>query len=168
MHFDVFHRLAHRVVMANLAQTVNVLQAVLLADAATGALVRTPTFHVFEMNRVHHDAVAVPVHVRAAEGTFSASASVADGRCHVSVANLDLERAADVVIEIRGARVGAVGGRLLAPSSVGAFNAVGHPDDVAPRAIDELVVTAGTVRVTVPPHAFAVVGIGLPDAQQAG
>ncbi|NLE71886.1 MAG: alpha-N-arabinofuranosidase [Actinomycetales bacterium] len=173
LHFDVFHRLADRVVMANLAQTVNVLQAVLLADAETGTLVRTPTFHVFEMSTVHHDAVAVPVHVRApgathevageALPTVSASASVRDGVCHVSLTNVDPERSVDAVVEIRGARVGAVGGRILAPESVGAFNAPDHPDDVAPRPVDELEVTPGTVRVTLPPHAFAVVRVDLHD-----
>ncbi len=61
LHFDVFHRHAERLVMANIAQTVNVLQAMLLTDD-TG-LVLTPTYHVFEMNKGHHDATAVPVHV---------------------------------------------------------------------------------------------------------
>ncbi|HEY5247028.1 MAG TPA: alpha-L-arabinofuranosidase C-terminal domain-containing protein, partial [Dermatophilaceae bacterium] len=65
LHFDVFHRLAYRLSMANIAQTVNVLQAMLFTDEETGALIRTPTFHVFEMNKVHHDATSVPVHVRA-------------------------------------------------------------------------------------------------------
>lgn len=173
LHFDVFHRLADRIVMANIAQTVNVLQAVLIADPVTGTLVRTPTFHVFEMNKVHHDATAVPVHVRApgsvrdlgdgAVQTLSASASVVGGVCHVSLTNTDLERSADVVIEVRGSRVGAVEGRVLAPSSVGAFNAADHQQDVVPRAVDEIRVTAHTVTVTLPPHAFAVVRVELPD-----
>jgi len=67
LHFDVFHRLADRLVMANIAQTVNVLQAMLLTDEGTGALVRTPTYHVFEMNAVHHDAASLAVHLRAPE-----------------------------------------------------------------------------------------------------
>ena len=54
LHFDSFHRHADRLVMANIAQVVNVLQAMLLTDGDT--LVRTPTYHVFEMNKGHHDA----------------------------------------------------------------------------------------------------------------
>ena len=173
LHFDVFHRLADRVVMANIAQTVNVLQAMLLTDPDDGSLVRTPTFHVFEMNAVHHDATSVPVHVRAPGAvrelpdgdlaTVSASASVAGGACHVSLTNTDLERSVDVVVELRGSRVGAVAGRLLAPGSVGAFNAGAHPDAVAPVAVDGIVVTPGTVRLTLPPHSFAVLRAELPD-----
>ncbi len=62
VHFDVFHRFAGRVVMTNIAQTVNILQAVLLTDETTGTLVRTPTYHVFAMNTGHQDAQALAVH----------------------------------------------------------------------------------------------------------
>ena len=114
LHFDVFHRLADRLSMANIAQTVNVLQAMLLTDEETGALVRTPTYHVFEMNKVHHDATSVPVHVRAPQAqrevagrtvpTLSASASVHAGRCHVSLTNTDLEHEVLVDLDLRGHR----------------------------------------------------------------
>ena len=50
VHFDVFHAAAERLVMANIAQTVNVLQAMILTDPDSGALVLTPTYHVFAMN----------------------------------------------------------------------------------------------------------------------
>ena len=56
LHLDAFHAHADRVVMANIAQTVNVLQAMILTDPDTGALVLTPTYHVFAMNTGHHDA----------------------------------------------------------------------------------------------------------------
>ncbi|WP_432499337.1 alpha-N-arabinofuranosidase, partial [Kineococcus gypseus] len=49
VHFDAFHAHADRLVMANIAQTVNVLQAMLLTDGQ--ALVLTPSYHVFEMNK---------------------------------------------------------------------------------------------------------------------
>ena len=67
VHFDAFHRHAERVVMANIAQTVNVLQAMILTDPDTGALVLTPTYHVFAMNTGHHDAAALAVHLRDVE-----------------------------------------------------------------------------------------------------
>jgi len=173
LHFDVFHRLAGRLSMATIAQTVNVLQAMLLTDEETGALVRTPTFHVFEMSRVHHDAVAVPVHVRApglvreAEGralpTVSASASVAGGRCHVSVSNLDLDQELVVELDLRGGRAEEVGARLLAPPAVQSYNSAAAPDAVTPREVTGLERTATGVRITLPPHSFAVVRLVLRD-----
>ena len=132
VHFDVFHRLADRLVMANIAQTVNVLQAMLLTDEETGTLVRTPTFHVFEMNKVHHDATGLPVQVSAptlvhdVEGravpVLSASASTRDGRCHVSMSNTDLEREVVVEVDLGGVEVDGVSARLLAPGAAQAYN----------------------------------------------
>jgi alpha-N-arabinofuranosidase len=166
LHFDVFHRLADRLSMANIAQTVNVLQAMLLTDEQTGALVRTPTFHVFAMNKVHHDATSVPVHVRApraqrevggrAVPTVSASASVVDGRCHVSLTNADLEHEVVVDLDLRGASVTELVARVLAPPSARSFNDAEHPDCVSPRPL-ELARTATGARFTLPPHSFAIV-----------
>ena len=67
LHFNIFHRHAAAVVMANIAQTVNVLQAVILTDGEQMML--TPTYHVFEMNKGHHDAAGLPVHLRTASPT---------------------------------------------------------------------------------------------------
>lgn len=166
LHLDVFHRLAERLTMANIAQTVNVLQAMLLTDPETGALVRTPTFHVFEMSKVHQDAVRVPLHVRAPQAvhdgpsgvlpTVSASASVAGGSCHVSLTNTDLERSVEVELELRGAAPTRVSGRVLAPGSVRAFNSAEHPQEVAPVPL-AVVATATGCRFTLPPHSYAVV-----------
>lgn len=166
LHFDVFHRLADRLSMANIAQTVNVLQAMLLTDEETGTLVRTPTYHVFEMNKVHHDATSVPVHVRAPQShrevagrtvqTFSASASVAAGRCHVSLTNTDLEHEVLVELDLRGATLTELSARVLLAHSAGSFNSAAHPEDVSPQPL-ELTPTATGARLTLPPHSFAIV-----------
>ena len=168
LHFDTFHRLADRLTMANIAQTVNVLQAMVLTDEETGALVRTPTFHVFEMNKVHHDATSVPVHVRAPQAqhevtgtsvpTLSATASVTEGRCHVSLTNADLEHPVEVDLDLRGVSPQDVSARVLAPSSVRAFNSAADPDQVRPRPL-EVVETSTGVRFTLPAHSFAVVDV---------
>jgi alpha-N-arabinofuranosidase len=166
LHFDVFHRLADRLSMANIAQTVNVLQAMLLTDEETGALVRTPTYHVFEMNKVHHDATSVPVHVRAPQAqrqvagrtvpTLSASASVNAGRCHISLTNTDLEHEVLVDLDLRGASMKELTARVLAAQTAGSFNSAEHPEEVSPQPV-ELTATATGARLTLPPHSFAIV-----------
>jgi len=167
LHFDVFHRLADRLSMANIAQTVNVLQAMLLTDEETGALVRTPTYHVFEMNKVHHDATSFPVHVRAPQAsrvvagrtvpTLSASASVdAVSGCHISLTNTDLENEVLVDLDLRGASLTELTARVLGAQSAGSFNSAEHPEDVSPQPL-EISSTATGARLTLPPHSFAVV-----------
>ena len=56
---NIFHKHSDRVRMANIAQTVNVLQAVVLTEGEKMAL--TPTYHVFDMFKVHQDADALDV-----------------------------------------------------------------------------------------------------------
>ncbi|HEY0680756.1 MAG TPA: alpha-L-arabinofuranosidase C-terminal domain-containing protein [Steroidobacter sp.] len=62
-NFNIFHKHAERVRMANIAQTVNVLQAVILTDGAE--MVLTPTYYAFKMYMPFQDSVYLPLDVRA-------------------------------------------------------------------------------------------------------
>ena len=57
IELDLFHRHAAVLRMANLAQVVNVLHALVLADESR--CFRTPTYHVFDLYRPHRGARAV-------------------------------------------------------------------------------------------------------------
>jgi alpha-N-arabinofuranosidase len=59
LHFHVFHRHAARLRMANIAQTVNVLQAMVLTQG--DAIVLTPTYHLFKLYIPFQDATSLPV-----------------------------------------------------------------------------------------------------------
>ncbi|MGW3294223.1 alpha-N-arabinofuranosidase [Streptomyces xiamenensis] len=171
VHFDIFHKHAERLFMANIAQTVNVLQAMILTDGEQ--LVLTPTYHVFEMNKDHQDATSLPVHLRLAAGgshtlpdgkeleTLSVSASTKDGTLLVSLSNLDAGEAAEVTLDLRGGTVGTATARLLAADRIQTFNSPEAPDAVAPRPYDEGLRTdagrPGAVTVTLPPHSFVTV-----------
>jgi alpha-N-arabinofuranosidase len=172
VHFDAFHRHAGRLVMANIAQTVNVLQAMLLTDGKS--LIRTPTFHVFAMNRGHHDALSLPVRFprplpRISTGrgpltTVSASASRRDGRVLISLSNLDAEAGADVELDLRGAAAfGDLQAQLLTAPAVNAHNTADAPGAVVPAAFDGVTLTGGRVRVPLPPHSFATVRLTCRD-----
>ncbi|MDR7187985.1 alpha-N-arabinofuranosidase [Microbacterium sp. BE35] len=170
VHFDAFHRNADRLVMANIAQTVNVLQAMLLTDAETGALVLTPTYHVFEMNRGHHDATSLAVHVldapdtREADGrslqVVSASASTTGSTALLSLSNLDAEASLSIEVDLRGRTVSSATARVLTGDSAAAHNTAEAPDAVAPIALDTEL-EGGTLRVTLPAHSFATVSLEL-------
>jgi alpha-N-arabinofuranosidase len=164
VHFDAFHRHADRLVMANIAQTVNVLQAMLLTDGE--ALVLTPSYHVFAMNKGHQDAASLPFAVRGAtpthdvDGTalptFSGSASTRDGHVLVSLSNLDATGPLTVEVDVRGSAVGPPTGRLLSADSLTAHNtATDTPVQV--RDLDGIHLEDGVLRVTLPAHSFATV-----------
>lgn len=170
VHFDSFHRHADRLVMANIAQTVNVLQAMLLTDGDT--LIKTPTYHVFEMNKGHHDADLLPLNwtgqalpTRAVGNReialVSASASTKNGRALVSLTNLDLEAAHPVTLDLRGHRVTGITGRILTAGAVNAHNTADQPDVVTPQAFDVPAVTDGALTVDLPAHSFVTLELTL-------
>ena len=169
LHFDVFHANARRLVMANIAQTVNVLQAMVLTDGAR--MVLTPTYHVFAMNAGHQDATSHPVHVVAADArhrgeageypTLTTSVSSREGSALVSLTNLDVERGGTVRLDLRGRDWSVSGATLLAAGSLQAHNTVQEPTAVAPAAFDGARREGDTLVVDLPPHSFATVELAL-------
>src|SRR5690606_19727459 len=95
INFNLFHRFADRVRMTNIAQMVNVLQAMLLTDGA--ALVRTPTYWAFDLYTDHMDANFVDAQASPgdAPGTIGArgefTVSVKDSAYTISITNVDLD-----------------------------------------------------------------------------
>lgn len=170
VHFDAFHRHADRLVMANIAQTVNVLQAMLLTDPDTGALVRTPTFHVFAMNAGHQDADSLAAHVIGAEERsvdgrdlplVHASASRRGDTALVSLSNLDVDEARTIVLDLRGAELEGWNGTVLTAGDTAAHNTPDTPDAVAPAPLEGVRRGARGLEVDLPAHAFATIELAL-------
>ena len=165
LHFDIFHRHAQRLVMANLAQTVNVLQSVLHTDGAQ--LILTPTYHVFEMNKRHHDATrldvhfASPVDVRPVGDfglrTLSMSASTKDGSALLSLTNLDAESERTVEVDLRGGAFEVGRARVLTADQLADHNTAERPGAVAPRDLDEVKQSGDTLTIQLPAHSFVTV-----------
>ena len=106
LSLNIFNRHADRVVMANIAQMVNVLQAMILTDG--DRMILTPTYHVFDLYRPHQNAQLLETAVfadRMENGLkqVSASASVKDGAVTVTLANLDPEKPLEVLLDVDGA-----------------------------------------------------------------
>ncbi|WP_349426086.1 alpha-L-arabinofuranosidase C-terminal domain-containing protein [Microbacterium sp. LWS13-1.2] len=176
VHFDGFHANAERLVMANIAQTVNVLQAMVLTDPETNSMILTPTYHVFAMNVAHHDAASLRVHLESDTArrivgdkelrTISASASTKDGKALVSLSNLDAVTPATVELDLRGRKVASAEASILTGDSPHARNTFEQPEAVAVR---KHVLEVGTsdfgtrVVVKVPPHSYVTVSLTLGD-----
>lgn len=172
-HFDIFHDHAERLTMANIAQTVNVLQAMILTDDSPdgdGALVLTPTYHVFEMNKGHQGAQRLSTHLVAGPqprstggyevALLSASASTTGDRALVSLTNVDAIERVGVVLDLRGRDVRSRSGRVLTADTIQAHNTPGNPEQVRPR---ELTITDHPrgLQVMLPAHSFATVELEL-------
>jgi alpha-N-arabinofuranosidase len=92
VNLNIFNQHSDRVKMANIAQTINVLQAIILTDKEK--MILTPTYHVFEMYKVHQNGTLIPVEVTAPEYKFGqaaipslqASAARCGRRCRAATA----------------------------------------------------------------------------------
>jgi len=114
---NVFMSHCDRIVMANIAQTVNVLQAVVLTEGDRMAL--TPTYHVFDLYKAHQDARAADCFVEsdaAAQGVdrLYASASVKDGALTLTLANTSADQPLEAAVTLDGFTAKTVSGRILA------------------------------------------------------
>jgi alpha-N-arabinofuranosidase len=164
---NIFNRHADRVRGANIAQMVNVLQAMILTRG--DQMLLTPTYHVFEMYTVHHDAVLLPStttatswFVSGADSIPAVSASASrdrNGVMHVTLANLDPARARPVSIELRGARVAGVSGRVLTGPTMMSYNSFEQPTAVTPAAFTGASVASGAISVTLPAHSVVVLEV---------
>jgi alpha-N-arabinofuranosidase len=181
LSLNIFNNHADRVQVANIAQTVNVLQAMILTEGAKMLL--TPTYHVFEMYKVHQDATMLPTALECGEyvsnrlltGTpgapgypgqlsattqLSASASRdAAGKIHLSLCNLHHDEAAELACDIRGASVSSVKGRILTAPAINTMNTFERSDAVKPVAFDDFRLTRASLGVSLPPRSVVVLEI---------
>ncbi len=136
---NVFNQYAHRVHMANIAQTINVLQAVALTDGPR--ILMTPTGHVFEMFAGHQDARLVPQFLTTEDYTLGdrrvpalqASASRnAAGAVLVTLCHLDPRQDRELTLILRGMTLGSVTARILTAPTMQTYNTFDHPETLAP------------------------------------
>ncbi|PSR55750.1 alpha-N-arabinofuranosidase [Adhaeribacter arboris] len=163
---NIFNNHSDRVRMANLAQAINVLQAVILTKDEK--MVLTPTYHVMEMYNVHQDATLLPVEVKSKDyvvnnqklPAVSASASRdAKGLTHISLVNIDSKNAQEISLDLPGTKSGGVTGRILASSKLQDFNSFENPKKIQPAAFKDAKLNAGKLTVKVPPFSVVVLEV---------
>jgi alpha-N-arabinofuranosidase len=166
INLNIFNRHCDRVAMANIAQTINVLQAVILTDKEKMLL--TPTYHVFEMYKVHQGATLIPVEVVAPEyrlgdaaiPALHASASRdSAGKLHLSLVNLDPNRGAEVTAKVAGAAVKSVSGRVLTAAAMNSINTFEKPDAVRPAPFAGATVKGDQISVSLPSKSVVVLDL---------
>lgn len=163
LNFHIFHQHADRVAMANIAQTINVLQAIILTEG--DKMLLTPTYHAFEMFKVHKDATALRMELTSPDYTFggetipavSASASRnAAGKVHLSLVNTDPYQSITVTCSIAGLSAQHVTGRILTADAMNARNTFAAPATVKPALFTGAKIESGKLSVTLPAKSVVV------------
>jgi alpha-N-arabinofuranosidase len=166
INLNIFNNHCDRVKMANIAQTINVLQAVILTEGEKMLL--TPTYHVFHMYQVHQDADLLSMTLENEEYRFgneaipqvSASASVdQDGKIHISICNLSHDSDVDIDCELRGATASKVSGTILTAQAMNAHNTFDSPENIKPAAFGGASLKDGRLSVQMPSKSVVVLTV---------
>ncbi len=163
---NIFNHHADRVKMANIAQMINVLQAMILTD--NEKMTVTPSYWVFEMDTVHHDATLLPSELQSVDYAFgdkkipavSASASRDQtGKIHVTLCNLNPNQSVEVPCELQGAKAWKISGRILTAPEMNAHNTFDQPDAVKPAEFNAFKVTDNGFVTTLPAKSVVVLEV---------
>ena len=160
---NIFNNHCDRVRMACIAQMVNVLQSMILTQGER--MIVTPSYHVFEMYKVHQDAIMLPVEVECARyehGTesipaLSVSASRSeDGKVHLSVCNAHPKDDMNVAVDLSGMSPQAMRGRILTANRINACNTFDHAEAVKPTEKDIARFGGEEIRLEIPSKSVTV------------
>ncbi|MDR0987395.1 MAG: alpha-N-arabinofuranosidase [Ruminococcus sp.] len=150
VNLNIFNNHCDRVSMANIAQMVNVLQAIILTEGEK--LIKTPTYHVFDLFKAHQDAYLVETYIQTEESSrgvpcLSASASLKDGVTTITIANLS----ADKPYEIRSecSSLSRISGRILT-GAIDAKNTFDDPENVKITEFNAFSTIGGVLKFTIP------------------
>lgn len=155
MGLNVFHRQADKLVMCNIAQTVNVLHAMLLTDR--DKCIRTPSYHAFHLAAPHRGKTAVSLEARDASPlAVSAAASRQGNDLVLTLANPRHDTGVKAECAVNGARPSGASGRLLHHADFNAANTFDAPDRIVPR--DHPVTIEGSkLKIDLPPMSVATI-----------
>lgn len=165
-NLNIFNNHCDRVRMANIAQVVNVLQAMILTDGKK--MVLTPTYHVFAMYKVHQNAMMLPVQVASRLYTsgsesipaVNASASIdSNGVMHISLCNIDPSAPSTVALRLESFAPAGVTGEVLTASAMHAHNTFDAPAVVRPAPFTGANLAGKELTVTLPPMAVVMLTV---------
>ena len=165
LNLNIFVRHAERVRMANIAQMINVLQAMILTDK--DKMVLTPTYYVFKLYVPFQDATFVPV-------TFDASTYIHGdiklprvdaiaakdkaGNLWLAITNVDPNQPAEIEASLAGATPKSAKGETLTAPNVDSINTFDVPNTVVPKPVAASV-QGGKVTLKVEPKSVTVISI---------
>jgi alpha-N-arabinofuranosidase len=165
LNLDIFARHADRVRGANIAQMVNVLQAMIITDKEK--MVLTPTYHVFKMYVPFQDATFVPVTFDAGTYTHGSvtlprldaiAARDTAGKLWLALTNLDPNRPVEIGASLAGIVARAAAGETLTAPRVDSVNTFVAPETVVPKPIAAKV-QEGMLSLTLEPKSVTVISV---------
>jgi len=125
----------------------------------------TPTYHIFDMFKVHHDATRLDVHLQTGNYTHngasipqvSASASRdAQHAVHLSLCNTDSIYAITLTCAVRGLKANTVTGQILTADTITAHNTFDEPEKIKPAAFNGATINGDGLSIVLPAKSVVV------------
>jgi alpha-N-arabinofuranosidase len=160
---NIFNNHCERVKMACLAQTVNVLQSLILTKKEK--MILTPTYYVFDLYKVHQDAHFLPVKLDAPDYEVSgqkipavniSASQDAAGKVHISLVNLDATKAIDVKTSLGNIKWSTVKGQMLTSANLTDINTFENPGKIKIIPFTSAQKDGDKVSVKLPAHSIVV------------
>ena len=163
LNLNIFARHAERVRGANIAQMINVLQAMIMTDKEK--MVLTPTYHVFKMYVPFQDATFIPVTFKAGtytngditlRGVDAIAAKDTSGKLWLELTNVDPNNAVEIEVSVTGINANSATGETLTASKVDSVNTFDAPNAVKPRSLSAKAQN-GKLNIKLDPKSVSVV-----------
>jgi alpha-N-arabinofuranosidase len=165
LNLNIFARHADRVRMANIAQMINVLQAMILTDKEK--MVLTPTYYVFKMYVPFQEATFLPVTFNGGAYTHGSvtlprvdaiAAKDAAGKLWLEITNVDPNQAAEIEVSVAGMTPKSATGETLTAPKVDSINSFEAPNAVVPKPISAKV-QGGKLSLKLEPKSVTVISV---------
>ena len=154
---NIFNKHCDRVKMANIAQIVNVLQAVILTEGKK--MILTPTYHVFNMYKCHQDAELLDSYIETETigledeymvPNLQESVSLGtDGKIHITLTNLSVQKDYEIEGSLADTAIDSVCGTILT-GAMDAHNTFDNPNAVHTADFEGCKVTDNKLLFTIP------------------
>lgn len=165
-NLNIFNNHCDRVQMANIAQTINVLQSIILTEGEKMLL--TPTYHVFNMYKVHQGANLLQLDINSPEYIYNgesipqvnASASIdSENKIHISLCNMKPNEKVDINCQLRGGNCSHVNGSVVTAGAMNQHNTFENNDNVKPQVFNGATLKNGTLSISMPPMSVVVLTV---------
>ena len=166
LNLNIFAQHADRVRMANIAQMINVLQAMILTDEEK--MVLTPTYYVYKMYVPFQDATFVPVTFDAGTYTHDGitlprvdaiAAKDKAGKLWLAITNVDPNQSAELEVSLAGINAKSAAGETLTAPKVDSVNTFDAPNTVVPKPISAKA-QDGKLTLELAPKSVTVIAVG--------
>lgn len=157
MTLNIFNNHADRVKMANIAQTVNVLQAIILTNE--NGIVLTPTYHVFDLYQPHMDAKLLPYFLESPDYLFEEDAQKAlsvscsrsqDGTVNITMVNIDPQNVISLSCDIVGLDGKKVSGSIISSDKINDYNTFEESETVKVEEFKDMKISKGKLNAKIP------------------